>query len=693
MRKLLTFMCSLLFLLVLAMPAQAANFSIDPQYEHVGEGKLAGFLNIYWKTSDPNIEQISIQVEANNAFSEIPIKTIQTGGQTQGVCVISINWADRSNYNQRAPNNTAFNIVASDGVEEIRKTGTVGPTTTRSNENEETQTAQQTRLTQDQDEGGWVDKMLAAPINGAVKALRALGLKDLDVLLFNKGVENYFIPPFISQNAWHNIAKWFNVFYYAAFGLILLGLFYTGAKIIFTAYTPKKREQAMKSLSRFLYAFVIIIAAPLMIRLFIEINNAGVEMIAGVTENMGLLNQFQADSEGAGGSFITNLYTGHVLTTAIVRLALVTLMIYFNILYLIRALVLAGLLALTPILIWLWAMTDNETAIKIWFGEITSVTFMQFLHAFSLLFFLTFTNSLNLWWATVVALFMVIPFTNVLRNIFQGFLRFLGINEEGLAAGGMGMIGGLAAMGRATLRPGAGISGNSSYSPIPSGSVTGSSSSPFGVINAPTSPQAQGSLATLSKISPVISKVGSVVGTGVGMAMAIPLVGVNPGLASTVGTMGKNITQGAIGLAGRGVALGGMTAGNILKAGSVSKGIKDTATLQIPIDPEQYPGYAGMTHETKAPESTSHAALGLLGATFSSNPIQGYEKGQNVYKASSAAIDTAKQFGNRLADPSQWKNDENAGTNNLTISPNPRTTMNTQLNTGNRDSEPMQWRT
>ena len=39
-----------------------------------------------------------------------------------------------------------------------------------------------------------------------------------------------------------------------------------------------------------------------------------------------------------------------------------------------------------------------------------------------------------------------------------------------------------------------------------------------------------------------------------------------------------------------------------------------------------------MTHETKAPESTSHAALGLLGATFSSNPIQGYEKGQNVYK-------------------------------------------------------------
>ena len=184
-----------------------------------------------------------------------------------------------------------------------------------------------------------------------------------------------------------------------------------------------------------------------------------------------------------------------------------------------------------------------------------------------------------------MALFMVIPFTNVLRNIFQGFLRFLGINEEGLAAGGMGMIGGLAAMGRATLRPGAGISGNSSYSPIPSGSVTGSSSSPFGVINAPTSPQAQGSLATLSKISPVISKVGSVVGTGVGMAMAIPLVGVNPGLASTVGTMGKNITQGAIGLAGRGVALGGMTAGNILKAGSVSKGIKDTATLQIPIDP------------------------------------------------------------------------------------------------------------
>jgi len=269
---------------------------------------------------------------------------------------------------------------------------------------------------------------------------------------------------------------------------------------------------------------------------------------------------------------------------------------------------------------------------------------------------------------------MVIPFTNVLRNIFQGFLRFLGINEEGLAAGGMGMIAGLAAMGKVTLRPGAGISGNSTYSPTPAGTSNGPfglinapessqtsritpgiANGSFGVINGPMPQQAQGSLATLSRMSPAISKVGSIVGRGVGMAMAAPLMGVNPGLASAVGNMGKNVAEGAIGIAGRGTALGAMAAGNILQAGSVSEGIKQTATIKTPIDPEQYQGYTGMTHETKVPESTAHAALGLIGASLNSNTAQGYVQGQNFYRATSTVLDTATKIGNKVAEPMQWR--------------------------------------
>ena len=83
------------------------------------------------------------------------------------------------------------------------------------------------------------------------------------------------------------------------------------------------------------------------------------------------------------------------------------------------------------------------------------------------------------------------------------------------------------------------------------------------------------------------------------MAMATPFVGVNPGLASTVGNIGNNITQGAIGLTGRGLVLGGMTSRNMLKPGSVSEGLQKTATIQTPIDPDKYVGYAGVTHETQ----------------------------------------------------------------------------------------------
>lgn len=647
---------TLFMVALLVTPLQAQDLRISTQYESAATGSLAGSLAVNWTvpTSDRQ-QQITVQVNADSAF-KVEAKTVPTSGRTSGQIIIPIHWADGNNRHQGVPDGSSFRITVSDGVNQVNTTHAVGAANPATQEPPEQQ-----QITQDQDEGGWVDKMLAAPINGAVKALRALGLKDLDALLFNKGVEDYFIPPFIDQDAWETVSKWFNVFYYASFGLILLGIFYTGAKIAFTAYTPKKREESMKGLSRFLYAFVIIVAAPIMIQLFLEINNAGVAMIAGVAGDMGALGQFEADSEGAGGSFITNLFTGHVLTTAIVRLALISLMIYFNILYLIRALVLAGLIALTPILIWLWAITGNEMAIKIWFGEITSVTFMQFLHAFSLLFFLSFTSSLNLWWATIVALFMIIPFTNVLRNIFQGFLRFLGINEEGLAAGGMGMIGGLAAMGKATMKPGAGISGNSSYSPSSAGGggVAGGAGAggggAFGVINAPATPQAQGSLASLSRMAPAISKGAGMIGTGVGMAMATPLMSINPGLASSVGNFGKNVAQGAMGLAGRGTALGAMAADNIIKSGSVSEGLKQTATVKTPIDPDKHQGYAGMTHEVHKPESTSQAASGLIGAAFNSNPVQGYEQGQNFQRSASGAIGSARKTGNKMADPMQWR--------------------------------------
>jgi len=514
------------------------------------------------------------------------------------------------------------------------------------------------QVVRDEDEGGWVDKMLAAPINGAVKALRALGLKDLDTLLFNKGVKDYVIPPFCDQSSWDNITKWYRTFYYAAFGLVFIGLFYTGAKIAFIAYTPKKREEAMKGLSRFLYAFLIIAAAPLMIQFFLQINNAGVEMMADIAGDLGVLKDFQTNSDGAGGDFITNLYTGHVLTTAIVKLAMVGLMVYFNVLYLVRALVLAGLMALTPLLIWLWAITSNELAFKIWFGEIISVTFMQMLHAFSLLFFLSFVGSLDIWWAIIVALFMIIPFTKILRNIFQGFLRFLGIDEEGLAAGQLGMLGGLALMGKATV--GRGKVGSSASVGIAGGTASSNSNTggAFGIINTSGQPQAHGSLATLSKISPAITKVAGVIGAGVGLSMAAPLLGVNPGMAATVGGAGRSVASGLTGISARSTALGAMTAKNIFQTGSLSEGLIKTATVQTPIDFSRVEGYAGGTHEEKAPETSGEAAMGLLGAAINPNTAQGYEQGQNLYRSlsgtslSRTAENDPRDGG---ADPMQWR--------------------------------------
>lgn len=659
-------------MLLLAIPTTAFAVKIDVSAKYDpsngGDESSAGTLIVNW-TAPEATQDTKITISASTSGPYFIGNTgwdgnkfkIDTNGKTSGTARIPIAITNTNSYGYSMPENNKITIKVDSGdfnyTESVIVSNIYTDTPADSATSATAQPGTFGNTEPIKEEGGWLDKMLAAPINLMVDALRALGLEDLDVLIFNIGREDYFIPPFVDDTGKTSIDKWFTGFYYASFGLILLGIFYTGAKMSFAAYTPKRREEVMKGLTRLLYAFIIIWAAPLLIELFVKINIAAVEFCADIASTTGIMGQFSATGNGAGGEFIESLATGHVLTTAIVKLAAIGIMIYFNVLYLVRALVLSGLYALTPFLIWIWAITGNETALKVWFGEITSVIFMQFIHAFSILFFLSFAMALNQWWAIFVALVMIIPFANVIRNIFQGFLRFLGLNEEGIAGGAMGMLGGIAAMGKATIAPGV-RAGSSIPSPVinSAGGSTGGVGGPFGVINAPTGDlQPKGGMATLSKIGQSASKVGGAVGSVAGTMMAAPMMIASPQAAGLIGNLGQQGIQKITEMGAKTFGAGAMVASKTYEAGKenigglnnqqglmgkanwtkdqLSQGIQRTATISNPVTDEGRkinPDLEDVNYVTQKPASVAHAAGGLAGAILSRNTPQGYKAGSDA---------------------------------------------------------------
>jgi hypothetical protein len=159
-----------------------------------------------------------------------------------------------------------------------------------------------------------------------------------------------------------------------------------------------------------------------------------------------------------GWNFIDAIQTNNVLTTALVKLAFVGLMVYFNFLYTIRKFVLIAMLVVVPIVVWSWSITGYNKGVGLVAGEIISNAFMQSSHALVLSVYAVLVSpgvstDFSVWWAQLFGLIALIPTSKVLRELFMGFLKFLGVNEEfyaGLAMAGfsgMAAIAGLAGRG------------------------------------------------------------------------------------------------------------------------------------------------------------------------------------------------------------------------------------------------------
>ncbi|SFE02045.1 hypothetical protein SAMN04324257_00225 [Thermoanaerobacter thermohydrosulfuricus] len=283
----------------------------------------------------------------------------------------------------------------------------------------------------------FIDRILASPFNGLIGAAKKLGFKTIDELVFY--LPNTATAPF-TQDEWNIAMKWYHAVEVATGGLAVVSMIVAGMRLMAAGANPAKRADAMQKMGLTVLAYAVIWFLPVLSQLVFMGNAYLTELFKNLLSAYGggALKQ-------TGWGFIESIQTDNILTTAILKCAFVGLMIYFNILYTIRKFILISMLVVVPIAVWGWGISGYSGGLSLVVSEIVSNAFMQSSHALVLSLYAVLvspgvSSDFSLWWAQLFGLVALIPTAAVLRQLFMGFLRWLGVNEEfyaGLAMSGL----------------------------------------------------------------------------------------------------------------------------------------------------------------------------------------------------------------------------------------------------------------
>ncbi|MDA8335017.1 MAG: hypothetical protein M0Z41_08530 [Peptococcaceae bacterium] len=296
--------------------------------------------------------------------------------------------------------------------------------------------------TQDE-QGSPMERFLAIPINAIANSIAGLiGLLPLDQLIFSSNA-------FLNQGAWDIAMQWYQgltLYAVLAMALVLLFLAWQASR----AQDERERAEAYKGIWRWVFGFLLLYLAPWL-------------ATAVFTGNGALVHFAQVQLHGI--SVDNSVATGNVLSDAIIALYMSSLKLYFNILYVIRAVFTLLLLAIAPIVIWTYVLNPTRQSFIMWSAELFSNIMMQAAHALTLSFFFAIltllqgaaagsgvAGILGQWWAKIVIITLVIPIGQFLRNLINMWLNIFGVREEQLAAGATAGIAGIMGLPRIMSR-------------------------------------------------------------------------------------------------------------------------------------------------------------------------------------------------------------------------------------------------
>jgi len=297
------------------------------------------------------------------------------------------------------------------------------------------------------DEGSLFDKAISGLLNGITHGIEKIGetvgFKPLGKLIMDPGPNafDFNAPSPFSESIWHTLDGLYLNMSLVAAGLFMAVILSTAFKFMKSSMNPAAREEAVESMWRWLGCAVFIAAAPMVVRCVFLLNNALVGAIGSTA-----FEAFSPESFSVPA-------TGHVITTALVHLLFIVQWFRVNIIFLIRDWVIFVMYAFTPLVAILWAFKKDVLAYSVWLGEVLSNGFLQTAYCIVLtvLIALIPADPAFGWFYQLVGVYMLVSLAGMLRNGLQGlWTRWAGIEEEGLAGGFVGFLGGM--LGTAGVR-------------------------------------------------------------------------------------------------------------------------------------------------------------------------------------------------------------------------------------------------
>lgn len=246
--------------------------------------------------------------------------------------------------------------------------------------------------------------------------------------------------PIFMQGSWEIIMFWYYVLASLSGAFIFLIMIRSGYQHMMSPTSnPGLKSSFTQSIERCIIGIVIIIAAPYLVNFLIQINDALVSLFANTldyittgipdanntanTANVvdlhlppdpdtdpwlsrivswpfqaiiNLINNFfglhplgdvifnghlESTVLTNDALFTGDLKTGNPFTEVLLNLALMGFTLYFNAVYTIRRWVVIAVMAVTPLIIWIWVLTSQRNVIELWLSELVQTIFMQTWHA------------------------------------------------------------------------------------------------------------------------------------------------------------------------------------------------------------------------------------------------------------------------------------------------------------------------
>ncbi len=256
-----------------------------------------------------------------------------------------------------------------------------------------------------------------------------IGFKTYEDMLFKGGTGT---SPFTVEQ-WNLMMQWYRVFAYISGSLILIAVVIISYKMIASAISTIKRNEAKENLMHLMFGGVAIAIAPIFVKFLLFLNNSLVNILVQIVSSDKVNNLL--DNE-----FLSSITTGNPIATALVISMFIYIFVKLNIKFIVREFTLIVFTIFTPIVVGLWVINKNVTAAAIWSGQIMINAFMQFIYCFLFLLFSSFISESAGWAVTLIWAMMLLPIADILMNCLQNLTsRIAGLDNNEVSMRGIGL--------------------------------------------------------------------------------------------------------------------------------------------------------------------------------------------------------------------------------------------------------------